>query len=88
MCKVGISHFKLCRSTLTLGDLDLVDSSHAAAQLSLHITPSRVQVTSEDNFWATMLKVGPGEHPSADPRGHCHCSSRLCRNMATGNMTR
>ena len=48
-----------CRSNKTLGELDLVDSSHAAAQSALHISPSRVQVTSEDNFWTTMLRVRP-----------------------------
>lgn len=47
------------RSNKTLGELGLVDSSHTAAQSSLHIKPSRVQVTSEDNFWTTMLRVWP-----------------------------
>ena len=125
ICTVQNLHLGLCRSNKTLGELDLVDSSHAAAQLSMHITPSRVQVTSEDNFWAimlqvwpvllclghsihlmlqaaaqgaysthpsghllplqwlrslqrttfwaTMLQVAPGEQPSGNPRGHCHC---------------
>ena len=45
------------RSNRTLGELGLVDNGHAAAHSSLHITPSRLQVTSEDNFWTAMLWV-------------------------------
>lgn len=47
----------ICRSNKTMSELALVESSHAAAQFPLHVAPSRVQVTSEDNFWTTMLRV-------------------------------
>ena len=35
-----------------------MDAGHAAAQTSLHLTPSRLRVTSEDTFWTTMLRAG------------------------------
>ena len=35
-----------------------MDPGHAAAQTSLHLTPSRLHVTSEDNFWTSMLRAG------------------------------
>ena len=35
-----------------------MDPGHAAAQTALHLTPSRLHVTSEDNFWMTMLRAG------------------------------
>jgi hypothetical protein len=49
-----------CRSNLSLGELGLLDSGHASAQKLLHLTPGRLRVTSEDNFWSTLLDVENG----------------------------
>lgn len=46
-----------CRSKWSLQDLGLVDGSHASAQEVLHLTTDRLKITSEDNFWSTMLEA-------------------------------
>ncbi len=58
-CESVLPRFKdpLCRSKWTLQDLGLVDSSHSSAENVLHLTTGHLQVTSEDNFWSTMLEL-------------------------------
>lgn len=47
----------LYRSNLSLAELGLVDSTHPSAEERLHLSPERLRVTSEDNFWSMMLHV-------------------------------
>ena len=65
---------------MTLGELGLVDPGHAAAQTSLHLTPSRLHVTSEDNFWTAMLRAGL--QSCADVQA---CTSALAHPVAEQN---
>ncbi|KAK9905798.1 hypothetical protein WJX75_006443 [Coccomyxa subellipsoidea] len=52
--------YQAVTSNLSLGELGLLDSGHASAQKLLHLTPGRLRVTSEDNFWSTLLDVENG----------------------------
>lgn len=59
-----------CRSNRTLAELGLLENGHAAAQSSLHLTPGRLRVTSEDNFWTIMLRVLPAPSSPAQMMWH------------------
>ncbi|CAK0779312.1 hypothetical protein CVIRNUC_004740 [Coccomyxa viridis] len=69
-------------SNCSLGELGLVDPSHAAAQTSLHLTPSRLHVTSEDNFWTAMLRVSsPESSYNDDPEEQTAKASDLLKHL-------
>ncbi|BDA47174.1 hypothetical protein COCOBI_10-0190 [Coccomyxa sp. Obi] len=49
--------YQAVTSERSLQDLGLVDSSHPSAQQVLHLTTDHLKITSEDNFWSTMLEL-------------------------------
>lgn len=52
--------------------MGLVDSSHPSAEEVLHLTTEHLQVTTEDNFWSTVLEL---QNSAQVLPGMCMCTA-------------